>query len=1488
MSPSTSSSATPNGQTPHRTAADAASSSSRAAVDAATNAATSQTPNETKPPSIGLLPKIPTKAASLGHTVTSTPSSTAPQAPGNAPSTRSSPPTVLPRPPSTTGRGIAASKPSGGGRIAAATKGRGGRGGSGRPTPNNETRRGRGRPPGRGPNASPPPTALTHHSSSSAALPSANPHGNMANAASSSSLHALVAAAESITSKAHYAHGRHPPPHGTARTAHPSSSAHSTPTLPHSQPNALPTQPQSTPKWTHPALSDDTSLDSEYARFVRSLLQSHDDDATTVFTFKTLTSIPPPENGNGAAVAECLLGTIVGDDGGGMVGNALEDGDDEEYLLTSEEEEEEDDDDEEDDMDEDIEDNSMHQNGEEQEEKKDDKKRSHVMATPLKKMHRDDYDYLDDHLFGEIEGLMEEDLDAQLTSLLHTDILGESSRPDTIWNHKSGGGGVGVNATTPAGKIAVAGTEQQKAITSPGQSTKKKKSTQTVVTTPPLGWASPEISNSSLPHHHHSAAAATTTTFNHLSTPSGPLVTRQQLHRLRSTMAKHHQLLLQQATLAVRAAYVQKVAKDSQRCASGGAAPPSKTASGGVLPGVSLSSSSSLPASMLNTRSLTFCPPQGRRRECSYENDFYHGENAEELAECLDGAVGMLQDLEQNWKDAVRNSIQLSFSQGAHPTAAPSQQGGRRNLLSSMGEETDDIPETEASGIHATNDAHTSLERRLTRSAFTKTLLEREMEMTVLQNDGETSILPSGVNAVRHRISVFDIRGLARLRETFSAIDNSVNEVRMEESKEGHGEACQLLLKHAGAEVDASLVPGSVDLGDLLTHAPEAFAEPEKVNRPLTKTQRLELRKNKNQFTAGEDNLILRGVNLYGEKEWVLVSDRFLPDRPVNNISQRYHRLCFLIYKSNGIYIDDEGKLAPLPSFKKGCVVSEEDDAAERTMEAVSKIKPPAPPTTMNVHRWTMEEDIAILKAVPMMGNQWAEICNHIIPHRDRGHIRKRYQVLERRIPKGTTKMNLKRPAEIELAREVTKSAKTMTTKTQKPPLSQKNVVPKKANSTVSKTQPKTTSTGVRSTHPIKIIPNPPKSSKIVESSSEEKGAIALAPRASPPTSDLPKSFAPFSDKPTSEFEVNIDEDHEKAAALLHKLSTPQRNFPKQELKPLSQDHDSTKDLEYIFHGHELSNACETTRMGLEKILADEWSQASGMQRLLEAGFAESNINPVDGSKPFHSPIKSSHLPEMEMDHLGASRLSMLHEFNATVNARKDSNSNKGHAAVFCLKTKENASKRSNAEALPERPVKVSGSPVKVDLDAYVSSSPSQENIFSEPLSHPASALSYDHGTLTPGRIGSPGKFDTPTREGGKSQLCDEAFQYFIWNSNKSTTPSKLRMLPPNTPLNHFGFSFSNGGLSGPVDGGNNSLLMAGDDFDAVSALQDLSNSAPPTPSKLLLPITEGTRGVLPYSRTGCNVVEATVDKGKEPPKPKTSFLSRVKAKVGESQRKAA
>jgi len=213
-------------------------------------------------------------------------------------------------------------------------------------------------------------------------------------------------------------------------------------------------------------------------------------------------------------------------------------------------------------------------------------------------------------------------------------------------------------------------------------------------------------------------------------------------------------------------------------------------------------------------------------------------------------------------------------------------------------------------------------------------------------------------------------------------------------------------LNHAKADVDPDYVPGQLELYSILTHAPEAFSDeakgqdPTKVKSPLTRMQKLELRKNRNQFTAGEDNLILRGVNLYGEKEWVLVSDRFLPDRQVNHIAQRYNRLCFLIYKASGVSVGDKGELPPMPKIGKSGTYDE---------EKANEIKPAEAPTTMNVHRWTLEEDIAILKAVPIFGSCWADISSKLMPHRDRGHIRKRFQVLERRMPKGVCKVNLKR-----------------------------------------------------------------------------------------------------------------------------------------------------------------------------------------------------------------------------------------------------------------------------------------------------------------------------------------------------------------------------------------------------------------------------------------------------------------------------------------------
>ena len=593
----------------------------------------------------------------------------------------------------------------------------------------------------------------------------------------------------------------------------------------------------------------------EYARFMRSIMNG--DDAS-IMTFRTLQSATAGV-GKGGAVGTVgtgvNLGTIVGDDS--MIGSAFDDLDDASYHLTSEEEDDDDDDenddrdsnDENDEEEEENEEGDDHSDDDDDdddeendgEEKKDGDTTGANDETPKKGSKRrgkkgtigspsstgkkstkkgalpptpqsgsstlvslegrdEDFDHL--NVFGEIEGLMEEDLEAAVATLLQSDPLSSPSGGGelSLSNSWQGGGGIpggaagmmarskngvagaaasAVSAAASAGigKAAVAGSQQQKAITTPGQSTKKKKSTTTVVTTPSPGMGMAMGSPLSASNSSHS---------NGMMNPpvaTGPVITGDQLRRLRETMARHHQLLLQQATLAVRAAYVQKVQKDN----STGYSESSKASSLHVKESVSkkqkttagnTTTDNSLPPSRLNSRSLTFCTPEQR---CTYENDFFSGETADELAEVLDGAVGMLQDLEQNWKDAVRNSIQLSFapsSNGSKGTRVPQPHGGRRRLLPTLDEKSQFASNARMPSGSA-EQQNGAVGRPLTRSAFTKTLREREMEMlSGVTFSGESNLTHSG-GQVRQRVSVFDVRGLGRLRETFSAIDNSVNDIQM-------------------------------------------------------------------------------------------------------------------------------------------------------------------------------------------------------------------------------------------------------------------------------------------------------------------------------------------------------------------------------------------------------------------------------------------------------------------------------------------------------------------------------------------------------------------------------------------------------------------------------------------------------------------------------------------------------------------------------------
>jgi hypothetical protein len=401
------------------------------------------------------------------------------------------------------------------------------------------------------------------------------------------------------------------------------------------------------------------------------------------------------------------------------------------------------------------------------------------------------------------------------------------------------------------------------------------------------------------------------------------VVTDAQHEHLKQLMNRHYQVLTQQAVLSVRAAHYNRLHRGSRERHE-------------VVTG---------------------------------------GESGDDLVEILDAAVGMLQDLDQNRKDAIRHYVQFRQTEqrGKHSSldAKQTQRHARRSLFSAMEQEQGLIEGSAPRDNpyhHPNEEQATVVARRLTRAQFTKTLQE--------QSQGETR-------------TVFDVPGLSKLGDTFKVIDKSVEGVGRRNILEldSPTEACQLVLDEAGAEYDTNAVPSARDVSLNFVDAKEYFGP--SFQPPSTPQQEMVLRRNRNLFTAGEDNLVLRGVNLYGEKQWILIADRFLPDRSINIISQRYSKLCMMIYRANGIRIDRNGDLEQPPKLESV------DDLDE---EAVDRVKPVPPPAVLNVHRWSMEEDLTLLRAVPLFGHMWAELGARLIPHRDRGHLRKRYQVLERRV----------------------------------------------------------------------------------------------------------------------------------------------------------------------------------------------------------------------------------------------------------------------------------------------------------------------------------------------------------------------------------------------------------------------------------------------------------------------------------------------------------
>ncbi|GKY90700.1 hypothetical protein MPSEU_000043400 [Mayamaea pseudoterrestris] len=385
------------------------------------------------------------------------------------------------------------------------------------------------------------------------------------------------------------------------------------------------------------------------------------------------------------------------------------------------------------------------------------------------------------------------------------------------------------------------------------------------------------------------AASSVEPSMQYLTSVPTEISTDEQLQRFQSLLKRHYQILVQQAVLTVRTAhdFEQRHKKKS------------------------------------SDEDLQQRPENALLTE---QDVVFSNEHSSEFTNILDSTVQMLQDLDQNRKDAIRRAVLPS--------------GGAR---------------------------------RLTRAQFlAKTQLLQEQAQT---------------------LTVFAIPGLHKLKDTFALLDNSAVDTEADDGLfkySKHADACERVLKEAGAVCEPICLPNVKDVSEYFTNAQEFLGKD--FQPPCNPAQETMLRRHRNLLTAAEDSLILRGVNLFGEKQWEMVRDRFLPDRIGTVISRRYNKLSVIVFRAFGVQIDEEGDLPLVATVYKSV-----EQMSSSTRQQLRLLKSVDAPAIYNVHRWDFEEDVVLLKGVALLGTSWAVIKATYLPHRDRTHIRKRYEVLARR-----------------------------------------------------------------------------------------------------------------------------------------------------------------------------------------------------------------------------------------------------------------------------------------------------------------------------------------------------------------------------------------------------------------------------------------------------------------------------------------------------------
>jgi hypothetical protein len=627
-------------------------------------------------------------------------------------------------------------------------------------------------------------------------------------------------------------------------------------------------------------------------------------------------------------------------------------------------------------------------------------------------------------------------------------------------------------------------------------------------------------------------------------------------------------------------------------------------------------------------------------------------------------------------------------------------------------------------------------------------------------------------------------------------------------------------LRKAGANLDDACIPGIRDLSlnfcDPMEYLGEDFV------MPCHEEQQLFLRRNRNLFSSGEDNLVLRGVNLYGEKQWILIADRYLPDRSVNIISQRYSKLCVMLYKAHGIDIDPKGNLIQPPKLES----VDDIDETKVTKLGLSTVEPPA---ILNVHRWSLEEDLTLLKAVPLMGHMWAELGARLIPHRDRGHLRKRYQVLERRV-KAT----------------VTRSTKMEIPKNRNPTPVRKTPVPVKP------------ALLLKTSKPFSVSVKPPalavaKKQALVKAASSkppmsiEKAAASLA-FLRPPRPVVPVPVA-VSAADTAKPSAVVAKAAAAAAQIV--ASHPGASIPASKLLPKGP---AKRTLVKGPESHLCADASES-RTAFEQLVegtSEEWSQMSRMKKMLESD-AESHLVLVADaiSQMAKTPTNPDaiKLPQMHLDTNSLSGLSVLQPDASKPAASLPKGPNSGISIMASVmertsKSNESSSNNNSNKESDSKMLAPSNkeTPKKFSMESPRKRMPSRSAAPSTPTLTPKGGKSnfFSMGGTPIGL--SPGFRMSPNMRTNALSLTP--------NVTYSSAPNSV-MRFMNDGNSGDGFEFCNfeiseesrqqmdvNGKAGsqadptppPLTPSKNSLMfgeqtLMGGDFDAISALQSLSNS---------------------------------------------------------------